>query len=65
MRIVLIYRPELCDTDGDHKPFEGIEVLGVANDDDGAMELIQRVKDEALAEPNSPTTKWQYHIDSV
>jgi hypothetical protein len=63
MKIVLVYRPELVDTDGDHKPFEGIEILGVANTDDEANELIQNVLDEHIVEP--PTTPWQFHIDSV
>ncbi|RPJ50153.1 MAG: hypothetical protein EHM23_35655 [Acidobacteria bacterium] len=64
MKIVLVYRPELIDdTDGDVQPFEGIEILGVANTDDEAHELIQRVKDEHIAEP--PTRPWHFHIDSV
>jgi len=64
MKIVLVYRPELIDdTDGDHKPFEGIEILGVANDDAGANDLIADVLDEQRAEP--PTRPWHFHIDSV
>jgi hypothetical protein len=76
MKIVLVYRPELCDTDGDHQPFEGIEILGVANNDDEANELIERIRDEhlgeqhmaaILADPNYDWEgkHWKYHIDTV
>jgi len=64
MKIVLVYRPELVDPEPPTKgPFEGIEILGVANNEDEANELIDRIRDEHIAEP--PITSWQFHIDEV
>jgi len=64
MKVVLVYRPELIDdTDGDVQPFEGIEILGVASNEDDANELIDKVRDEHMADP--PAKPWSFHIDSV
>jgi hypothetical protein len=63
MKIVLVYRPELVDNLAEREAFEGIEVLGVANDDDGANELIDRIRDEMLGERRD--FGWKFHIDTV
>ena len=67
MKVVLVHRPELIDdTDGDVQPFEGIEILGVANNDDEANELIDKIRDEhrqnfeGITEP--PADRWSFLI---
>jgi hypothetical protein len=64
MKIVLVYRPELRTTaHRDDSPFEGIEIIGVANDEDQANEMIDRIRDEQIPDP--PPSPWQFLIDTV
>ncbi len=63
MKVILIYRPEAVVSD-EPTPFEGIEILGVASNDDDAFELIQKLKDEQLL-GYAEDKQWQFHIDEV
>lgn len=63
MKVILIHRPEAQVSD-EPTPFDGIEILGVANNDDEALELIETLKAEQLL-GYAEDKNWQFHIDEV
>jgi hypothetical protein len=68
MFIVLVWRPEACEDrsqfQGDVSPvlpFDGIEILGVVEDEDGVNALIDRAQKNMEPVPGT----WKFHYEEL